>query len=378
MPTQPVDQRTDPTAVPAQGPTHHIILPGQTPEGGHILSVLVKRTYDIVPDGTCTRTETDTRIVPGDVHYQDPMNSSVKSEADFVPYKTATDVVFNGKVYAPGGKPVQALMASLRVGAHQKKVWVLGDRVCHFRALRRPLLFTDPLPFTEMDLRYERAYGGVDIYTDPALPCIYPRNHLGKGFVIGKKKKPVEGLELPNIEDPADPLTPERLCIEEIKNWENQPMPQGMGWFSKYWQPRAGLAGVMPADRELEQHLRQAYAQVVPEHQRGLYAQTRLPEMDFRFFNGASEGLVVPFLNGDETIHLKNLVPQGELSFHLPGDRPSIGLDIGQGMQTPAVFLHTVMIRMEDHQVDLVWRAAVPYPGPNWLVHLQKMEVLVQ
>jgi hypothetical protein len=151
-----------------------------------------------------------------------------------------------------------------------------------------------------------------------------------------------------------------------------------MGWFSKYWHPRAGLAGVMPADRELEQQLRHVYSQAVPEHQRGLYAQTRLPDMDFRFFNGASEGLAVPFLNGDESVHLKNLAPQGELSFQLPGDQPRIGLDIGQGVQTPTVFLHTVMIRMEDHQVDLVWRAAVPYPGPNWLVHMQKMEVLIQ
>jgi hypothetical protein len=48
------------------------------------------------------------------------------------------------------------------------------------------------------------------------------------------------------------------------------------------------------------------------------------------------------------------------------------------GVQEPLVVLHTVMIRMEDRQVDLVWRTAVPYPGPDWLPQMKKMEVLVQ
>jgi hypothetical protein len=35
------------------------------------------------------------------------------------------------------------------------------------------------------------------------------------------------------------------------------------------------------------------------------------------------------------------------------------------------------MIRMEERQIDLVWRGAVPYPGPDWLPQMRKMEVLV-
>jgi hypothetical protein len=33
------------------------------------------------------------------------------------------------------------------------------------------------------------------------------------------------------------------------------------------------------------------------------------------------------------------------------------------------------MLRMDDLQVDLVWRGAVPYPGPDWLPQMRKMEV---
>ena len=88
-------------------------------------------------------------------------------------------------------------------------------------------------------------------------------------------------------------------------------------------------------------------------------------------------GLAVPFLGGDESVRLVNLDPQGDTEFQLPGERPRIGLDIGKGMQEPEVVLHTVMIRMEERQVDLVWRGAVPYPGPDWLPEMKKLEVLV-
>ena len=63
--------------------------------------------------------------------------------------------------------------------------------------------------------------------------------------------------------------------------------------------------------------------------------------------------------------------------FQLPNATPRIGLDVGEGVREPKVVLQTVMIRMEEGQVDLVWRGAVPYRGPDWLPELRKMEVLV-
>ena len=144
------------------------------------------------------------------------------------------------------------------------------------------------------------------------------------------------------------------------------------------WHPRCTYAGIMPADRELEQELRKAYSPLVPQAQRKLYEQNPLPTIDFRFFNGASPGLVVPFLSGAEQVTLVNLNPQGTLVFRLPGERPQISLDIGQGAQQPKVVLHTVMIRSEERQVDLLWRGAIPYPGRDWLPEMKKMEVLIQ
>jgi hypothetical protein len=65
------------------------------------------------------------------------------------------------------------------------------------------------------------------------------------------------------------------------------------------------------------------------------------------------------------------------LQFRLPTEAPRIGLDIGEGVSEPEVVLQTAMIRMEDRQVDLVWRGAVPYPGPDWLPEMQRMDVLI-
>lgn len=365
-----------PPAVAAEHIVQEIVLPGQTPQGEHILGVLVKRTYDIVPGERCTRAVADKKLVSGDAHYDDPMNSTVKFESDFVPFKFATDIVLHGKAYAPRAQRVATLTASLIVGQHRKDVLVIGDRVARYNGKSDPI-FTEPMPFETMELRYDRAYGGVDIYSQPKMPCMYPRNHLGRGYAVANTHRSVENLPLPNIEDPREPLTPARLCVGNFREWERQPMPQGFGWTMKMWHPRSSYAGVMPADRALERKLREAYAALVPPAQRKLYEEARIPDMDFRFFNGASAGLIVPFLSGAEQVNVLNLDPQGRTQFQLPGERPTIGLDIGQGLQEPPVVLQTVMIRMDDGQVDLVWRGAVPYAGPDWLPEMKKMDVLI-
>jgi hypothetical protein len=374
--TAPASMELKPTAPadPRRGQT--IVLPGQTPAGEHVLSVLLKRSYRIASRAACLRAEADRKLVPGDKHWGDPMNTSVKWESDFVPFKLATDVVLNGTAHAPGGGKTTELTASLQVGQYGKAVRVIGDRVAYYRDGATPG-FTDPAPFATMELRYERAYGGVDIYSDPKVQCIYARNHLGRGYAVANVPRAVDKLPLPNLEDVNDPLTPERLTIGHFIHWERQPMPAGFGWWQKVWRPRALYAGVMPADRAAEQELRAAYRKLVPKEQLAMYDQTGLPDMDFRYFNGASPGLVFPYLAGDEPVRAVNVTPEGELMFRLPGERPRIALDIGAGPQEAPVVLQTVMIHMDERELDLVWRAAVPYPGTDWLPEMKRMEVHV-
>jgi hypothetical protein len=51
---------------------------------------------------------------------------------------------------------------------------------------------------------------------------------------------------------------------------------------------------------------------------------------------------------------------------------------MGLGPQDPPAVLHTVQIRGEDRQIDLVWRASVSYPGMDWLPNMTKLDLTVE
>jgi hypothetical protein len=354
------------------------LLPGQTPDGGHVLSVLLKRSYRIVANANCERLDEDQPLLGGEVFWDTPMNSSVRLESDFTPYKLQTDVVLIGKVHAPKGRPAERCTVGLRIAGRSKSLTVTGRRRAHFGSTETLPTFSEPEPFTEMRLRYERAYGGIDVFSDLSTVMPYPRNPNGSGFVVANSKAAVDDLELPNIELPGDELTPERLCVGSYAEWTRQPVPAGFGWLGKNWLPRAALAGVMPADRETERELRAAYAKLVPAEHRDAYVKHGLPDMNFEFFNGAPEGQRFSFdaaaLAGS-TVETRNLHPAGALDFRLPPDQPQILIDIGQGQQAPTTVLHTVQIRMMDLEVDMVWRAATPYPGRDWLPQMRMLNI---
>ena len=134
----------------------------------------------------------------------------------------------------------------------------------------------------------------------------------------------------------------------------------------------------MPGDRALEQELRTAYEPLVPADQKAAYKKTGLPDMNFQFFSGASQGLAVPYLHGGERVVVENLTADGRFAFQLPLDQPTISIDIGSGPNQPAVELHTVMIHMDEAKLDLVWRGAIPYQGLDWLPQMKKLEIVIQ
>ncbi len=355
-----------------------IMLPGQTPDGNWILSVLVKRSYLIKPDKACERTQAK-KCVKGDSFYGDPKNTALEFESDLVPFKLATDIVFNGLAYVPDTRrKVSKLIASLIVGQYRKEILVIGDRTVVFNRLRPPT-FTEPQPFIQMPIRYERAYGGIDIYSVPNNAYPYPRNPIGTGFVIKNTKASVQHLKLPNIEDPKAPLIPEKLIVGKFDSWTQQPEPQGLGWYHKCYQPRAEKAGILPLDQIHADEMREAYLSNVPKQEQADYDSIQLPKMNFKFFNGASTGLSVPYLQGDEKVTLLNLdANQQRFSFWLPSDKPEINMDIGQGAKPLQVVLHTLLIRQIDNQIDLVWRGAMPYPGPQWLPQMKRLKIEIQ
>jgi len=200
---------------------------------------------------------------------------------------------------------------------------------------------------------------------------------VGTGLALKNVAEVVAGLRLPNLEDPLDLLTPERLVLESPTRWNGQPLPQGLGWVHRAWYPRCSFAGAFPPFVGPDDVLREEELGLVPAGQIALARQLKLPSFDARFSNGASIGLVCPKLQGDEAITLTHVLPEAELTVALPGERPRVALDIGLGDNELPVVLHSVCIRGDDRQVDLVWRAAHAYPGVDWLPEMTRMHASV-
>jgi len=355
------------------------VVAGRTRSGECTFSVLVKRSYRIVHGRAAVRSERDAPLRLIDQYYDggDPEWSVVEHEYDMAPAKAATDVVVIGRAHAPEGQPVQAMSVGVRVGTQQKVLRVTGDRRCIWRADEVPL-FSEPAPFVEMEIRYDRAYGGRDTVSDPNLPFYYPRNDMGRGVALRNLREVIDGLALPNIEGPDDLLTPERVVVDDPLRWPEQPLPQGFGWRQRTWYPRSALLGSLPAFLQPGTVTAEERMKVLPANHVALARRMRLPPFEAQFLNGASLGLVIPTLKDDETICLRGLAQAGALDFQLPGETPRIGLDTGAGAQPLETRLHTVSIRPDDLALDMVWAGVMTFGPASRLAAMRTLEAHVQ
>ncbi len=228
---------------------------------------------------------------------------------------------------------------AFRVGPVGKALRAVGDRAWLKRG--GGIAPTRPLPFERMPLTYERAFGGWDrSCPDSARHTFEPRNPVGVGFRAPDGHFE-EGIRLPNIEDPHDP----------VRHYGQAVTPAGVGFTSPNWQPRAALAGTYDAAWE----------------------KTRSPllakDFDRRFFNAASPGLVAPgYLAGNEPVLVENASPRGRLSFQLPGARaPLCRVELARAADArPALLLDTVVVDTDDDRVLLLYRGHVPLrEGPH-------------
>jgi hypothetical protein len=354
------------------------IVPGKNERAEHVFCVVVKRTYRIKPGSIVERCEEDRELRKIDEYYDrgDPEWATVQHEYELAPYKPFVDIAVIGKAYAPEGKPTTQMTASVRVAGMKKTIAVFGDRECHHREDQDPV-FSDPKPFSEMEIRYERAYGGRDEKSIPEMPLYYPRNHMGTGVVLRNIKEVVQGLALPNLEDPADLLMPERLIIGEPQRWHTQPLPQGFGWAPRTAYPRCALLGSYPAFVDVGTVTAEERLGLLPKNHIALAKQSKLPTFEARFNNGASIGMLLRSLDGNEPIRLRGLSPDGLLEFLLPGETPKISLDIGKGECELEAKLTTVSIRPDEMEVDLIWRGAQLYEGYTWWPKMKRLHAEV-
>jgi hypothetical protein len=313
-------------------PAQLVVMPD--PEGYETLTVVLKGTFTI-RGSECMPAEEQVELVGGDTFFGEPGESSTKLESDFAPFKVATDVVMNGHAHAPG-KSTRSMDVSLAVGRVTKTVKVWGDR--HWWLLlgflpRR----SGPKAFEKMALTYDRAYGGSQPGKKKGeAEGFEERNPIGKGYVKKKRRSHVDGLALPNLEDPKKP----------IKKLGSRPVPAGFGYIGRSWMPRRALLGTY------DEAWQQNRAPVLPE------------DFDPRSWNGAHPTLQIePYLRGDERVRATGVTKKGKLEFALPGIYPAFDADWLGKWQPLEPALDTLVLEPDDMRVCLTWRAVLRIHG---------------
>ena len=381
-----------PTLLKAPGPMVRQVS-GNDVSGAPVLSILAKRSYkwsgkDWVPDPEPAELVEEPKY--------DDSKEILETDADVFPLKPFTDVVVKGFAYSRG-KPV--IEAGMFIDGKGKTLRACGDRRATIGPAGKPV-FSDPKPFDKIPLTYAFAYGGRDRVAEKKLgypgagvfgllipegdsnpentsPFRYPRNPAGRGYLTEANKEGIESALLPNLEDPRDHLTPERLVSGDVAWWPWQPMPAAMGWMDYGWFPRIGFFGVVPMYRRKPKPF--------PEVERGFATadiadpliQTK--EKAFNFTCGASLGLRFSLLKGGEAMTVRGLSPrQPEEQWLLPR-APKMFTDGRKGKLNPAEpVLHTVVLEPEAPKLTLLWRGAARAMRQYLPDELKKMPFAVE
>jgi hypothetical protein len=263
---------------------------GVQPDGRELLVVVVKGTFTIPESGQEAELAAEqVPLVEMDVYSGEPAFSAPLYEIDFAPRKPRCDVLLDGSAYAPGGKPIDRVTVSLRVGSLTKSVDVVGNRIWKAGVLY--MAASSPEPFTVMPISYNNAFGGIDkAMDDPEKWRYFLPNHAGVGYHEYTSGKYMDGKPLPNTEESG----------RKISNPKGSYRPMAFGPLGRAWQPRVKLAGTYDKDW-LEN--------VFPF----------LPaDFDERYYQAAPADQQTDFLQGGEEVELKNLTPQGQTIFKLP------------------------------------------------------------
>jgi len=307
------------------------VLPGLDKDGCEYAITVIKGTFDIVKDqDPLPISENQIPIVYADEYFGEVGISSTKYESDTCLRKKGTDILLIGHAFPKNGK-ARMLDVTLQVGQYKKTIYVFGTRVW-YRSIGT-WKASDPLPFDKMPLIYEKAFGGEDTsHSDPQKHSVDKRNPIGTGYSISGDKEKMEGLPLPNLEDPRS----------IIKSWKDKPPPAGFGFIGRDWLPRANFAGTYDDN----------------------WLKTKCPllpdDFDDLFYNGASSNLIVnPYLEGGESVKIVNASRNGNIFFNLP----KISFDISiwfKGERTEySPILDTVIIEPDDQKIVLIWRSTV-------------------
>jgi len=300
------------------------------PQGVDSLYTIIKATFAM--ETQVTRAEEQCPIAAEDQYWGEPGTTSLKAASDLGLIKPGTDILMIGTAHAPGGKPAPQSDVSLTVGPVTRTIRVFGDRVWQSGLLGAKS--SPPEPFQTMPLVWERAFGGFD-QTKEKEPKVYAeeRNPVGLGFRVKSGSKAIDGMKLPNIEDPG----------QMISSWKDRPAPACFAPVCASWEPRKSYAGTY--DEPWQKHR----APYLPE------------DFDPRFFQLAAPDLVVSgYLKGGEETRILGATPSGELRFCLPRCALQVTYRLENQNHVRVPNMDTVIIEPDESRLCLLWRTVFP------------------
>lgn len=288
---------------------------------------IVKGTFTLSSDPRPL--EAQRPVVPKAEFHGDPASSSVKVPSDVSLPKPTTDVLMFGHAHAPNGRSAHVVDVALHVGGVYRAARVFGDRV--WRQSATATTMTSPEPFAMMPVVWERAYGGFD-ETDQGR-VFEARNPVGTGFRDKSGELGLDGVPLPNVEDPRALIT----------TWRDRPAPVGFGPIGEHWMPRRDYAGTYD----------------------DAWRKERCPylplDFDARFLHVAQPELVTPArLAGGEPIRISGMSPATVIDARVPTAAPVVQFVVSGSVESRPTMLDTLMLLPDDGVLCVVWRAVLP------------------
>ncbi len=333
------------------------------PEGRWHLGVLVKRTF---------------RVVEGQ-RFAVAKDQPAPVDEETTAWKPATDVVVRGHVWAASGS-AREQRASIEVASYRETVRATGDRVIDGFSGGSPVL-SAPASFEKIPFTFDRCYGGFDrgayerlgdakadegVRSGAELETVsrftYARNRRGIGFRVAVDLARLVGAAVPNLDDPDDPVTPERLIRESSDDWFAAPRPVALDWIEPLDFPRSAHWGV-PVDPRGSR---------LPELEEGTVSEQELqrqasfpPIPSPRALCGTRFGQRGLRLQGGEEVRIENMHSAlAQVRASLPRERPAIRL------QPPGCpwfdldpQLDTVVLDLDEERLSMVWSAKLEVAG---------------
>ncbi|RDJ21038.1 DUF2169 domain-containing protein [Bosea caraganae] len=291
------------------------------------LSFIVKATFSLqnwrMPTTLPAEEQAD---FAGDERYMDEIGRSLRYASDLVPFKPFGEVLLTANCHAPDNYPAPSVDAGLTIGPISKHLRVFGDRVW-LRDPQGQFMIEGPAPFIQMPLRWERAFGGLNL----------PENPMGRGIEPWTAEDGRKFLYLANIESPDLP----------IRGHDHLLPPACFAPISPNWQPRFGREGTRD------------------QHWATFVAPLRPRDHDPRAAQAAPDDqcLKSGYWTGDERIELTNMHPDhASFTTALPGKRLRCFIEALTGEGEKLKFgevpldLDTVHIDMTSERLQLIWR----------------------